>query len=677
MWSRKRDRSRDMSPTNMSHPKAPKPPREPRRDVAAEVGISSEDALLLIDLCPVFQQKNSKGRSCKNGANCPFIHVNKSGKTLYPTVGLSLAKQKRDNPAVGPVISVAESHVDPVLGLTAYLLEHKSPLVVERMMRRDGNLIFIFKEYSASLEVSEIAEQEVVMVRYENGTRPLHKSHGVKLPKLFLHGVKHSAWSSVLEILAGGFQHGAYSIPYGVYSVDVGRQAHLVKSYDGGAAIVFEQTGFPVDITSKKQVQKNEWIANEKGGALPGVCMHRLMPSKMHEYIHHRDSVRIRYVSVKEGLVKAWLRDEFVVQPKGREAIQDANRFRQLMHGKINLPELKPSSTQNSVEADQSGIADLIAVNPARPTPLEARFLRRGSVDAYKNAWDDAHSVNLKPVGNAGATRGGVEWKPTNDVGIASLSFKQEAEDAVAPASATDGGVDYGTGTTIYNHMKADAEVRATTFDVPAMWKTAMEPQTVFSEVSNKQPDRRGFILGAIYYHSTNRGRNVYEELNIPTFDPSESSSSSSRALASQVLPLVLESNRELTDRISSDLDRTIWRCAGTKCGIELTGRNQHDYFKENKLYYCRTCWHSRSNNVTLWRCAATNCGIELTGRNQEDYFKENKLLYCRSCWHSKSNNVTDTCSSATCGKPLTGTRAKDWFRHYGGKYCKACYDKM
>jgi hypothetical protein len=591
VWSRKRDRSRDMSPTNMAHPKTPKPPRAPRRNVAAEIGIDLEAALLLIELCPVFQQKNSKGRSCKNGANCPFIHVNKNGTTLYPTVGLSLAKQKRDNPAVGTDITVAESHVDPVLGLTAYLLEHKSPLVVERMMTRDGNLIFIFKEYSASLEVSEIAEQEIVMVRYEDGTRPLHKSHGVKLPKLFLHGVKTSAWSSVLEILASGFQHGGFpSVPYGVYSVDVGRQAHMVKSYDGGAAIVFEQTGFPVDISTKKQVQKNEWIANKKGGALPGVCMHRLMPSKMHEYIHHRDSIRIRYVSVKEGLVKAWLRDEFVVQPGRRKAIQDAVRFRQLMHGKINVPEPKPSSTQNSVEADQSGIAELITVNPARPTtPLEERFRRMGSVDAYKNALDDAHSVNRKAVENEDATRVGPEWKPTNDVGKASLSFKQDGEDDVAPVSATSTDVDYGAGTTIYNHMKADAEVRATTFDVPAMWKTAMEPQTVFSEVSNKQPDRRGFILGAIYYHSTNRGRNVYEELNIPTFDPSESSSSSSRALASQVFPLVLESNRELMDRISSDLDRTIWRCAGTKCGIELTGRNQHDYFKENKLYYCRT----------------------------------------------------------------------------------------
>ena len=65
----------------------------------------------------------------------------------------------------------------------------------------------------------------------------------VELPKLVLHAVKHYALATVLEILVNGFEHGAHSRPYGIYSVDPGSQGKLVKSYDGGGAVVVGQTG--------------------------------------------------------------------------------------------------------------------------------------------------------------------------------------------------------------------------------------------------------------------------------------------------------------------------------------------------------------------------------------------------------------------------------------------------
>ena len=124
-----------------------------------------------------------------------------------------------------------------------------------------------------------------------NRVRNLHASDNIKLPSLYLHAVKCSAWATVLEICASGFQHGAESVPYGIYSVDVGRQAELVKSYDGGAALVFEACAFAVDISptsaSGKAREYPHWIADKWGGAVPGVCMHRRMASGMHEYTHH------------------------------------------------------------------------------------------------------------------------------------------------------------------------------------------------------------------------------------------------------------------------------------------------------------------------------------------------------------------------------------------------------
>ena len=139
---------------------------------------------------------------------------------------------------MGPVVSASEVLVDPVLGLTSYLIRHASPLVVHRMIEHDNCFIFVFQKYRPSLEVAEIARQGSVEVRMWNRVRTLHASGNIELPSLYLHAVKHSALSTVLAICAAGFQHGAHSIPYGVYSVDPGQYQFpqwLVRTLQGAS----------------------------------------------------------------------------------------------------------------------------------------------------------------------------------------------------------------------------------------------------------------------------------------------------------------------------------------------------------------------------------------------------------------------------------------------------------
>ena len=176
--------------------------------------------------------------------------------------------------------------------------------------------------------------------------------------------------------------------------------------------MVFEACGFPVDISSTNANGKAReypgWIADphQRGGAVPGVVMHRRMASGMHEYIHHQMNCRLRYVSVSKGLVKAWLREEFVVKQGGRQKIQEAVLFRQRLHGDIDSP--------NRVEEERSSGSSerkpVEPVEPARPpTPLEER--RRNAKSQDDVIIVEEH-VEPDPPEIAGSSGIGWEWLP-------------------------------------------------------------------------------------------------------------------------------------------------------------------------------------------------------------------------------------------------------------------------
>ena len=114
----------------------------PSRDLVVEYGITVEIARQHVPVCKLFQQPGYK--SCKDGQNCRRQHVKKD--RLYPTAGLKIAKQHAADPSLAvPSSIVFDVHVDPVLGLTTFLLNHNSRLVVHRMKLVDKCVLFFFK----------------------------------------------------------------------------------------------------------------------------------------------------------------------------------------------------------------------------------------------------------------------------------------------------------------------------------------------------------------------------------------------------------------------------------------------------------------------------------------------------------------------------------------------------
>ena len=174
-----------------------------------ELGIDFATARQYVGVCRDFNKKGFT--SCKDRQTCLWLHA--KGEMLYPTAGLELAKRMAKDLSLGAIFSTPDVHIDPVVGLTSYLIQRGSPLVVSKMIERDNCFIFVFKRCRPSLQVAEIARQGFVPVNLGNGFRCLHKSDSIKLPSLYLHSVKCSAWATILEICVSGFQHGPASIP--------------------------------------------------------------------------------------------------------------------------------------------------------------------------------------------------------------------------------------------------------------------------------------------------------------------------------------------------------------------------------------------------------------------------------------------------------------------------------
>jgi len=95
----------------------------------------------------------------------------------------------------------------------------------------------------------------------------------------------------------------------------------------------------------------------------------------------------------------------------------------------------------------------------------------------------------------------------------------------------------------------------------------------------NVEPDRRGVVPEKVIFHEGTSAETVVHE---PISEPPSA-------------PVSLTS-REESERIRSDLGHEIWRCAGADCGVELVGKKTVDYFKYDRKYFCKACWHK--NNI-------------------------------------------------------------------------------
>ena len=93
----------------------------------SDFGIDFATARQHIGICQDF---NKKGYGCRQGKKCRLLHAkvadlrSDTGTKLYPSAGLELAKRIAKLASIGPVVSASEVHINPVLGLTSYLIRH-------------------------------------------------------------------------------------------------------------------------------------------------------------------------------------------------------------------------------------------------------------------------------------------------------------------------------------------------------------------------------------------------------------------------------------------------------------------------------------------------------------------------------------------------------------------------
>ena len=238
--------------------------------------------------------------------------------------------------------------------------------------------------------------------------------------------------------------------------------------------------------------------------------------------------------------------------------------------------------------------------------------------------------------------------------------------------------------------------------------KAGAKPKTQFDEVSKMEPDRRGFQFGEkVEFHD---GMSAETVLHEPTSEPS----SSRQSLPSQVLPLVLGTSREESERIRHELGREIWKCAAANCDAELGGKKNVHYFKHNHKYFCKACYDGERAFKTkaakvdlkaagreIWKCAAANCDAELDGKKNVDYFRHNHMYFCKACYDgggafkTKAAKVDLKAASAgaaapsaraalpsaqyvcSCGKELVGKKNQDYFKWDRKYFCKDCYDAL
>ena len=116
--------------------------------------------------------------------------------------------------------------------------------------------------------------------------------------------------------------------------------------------------------------------------------------------------------------------------------------------------------------------------------------------------------------------------------------------------------------------------------------------------------------------------------------------------------PLLFETSREDSVRIGSELGpaHEVWLCAAPNCGIRLDGRKGVNWFKQDRKYFCKTCYDvdslryygSRKKAASAgsaapseqWFCDGDGCGRDLTGaKRNQDYFKSDHMFYCGGCY--------------------------------------------
>ena len=531
------------------------------RFAKGELDIPLEIAKRYIPVCGKFTKK---GFTCK-GILCGELHIAKDGK-LRPSLGLYRAVQFHNDPIALPSV-----RIDPVLALQGFLLAQGSGLIVDRMIDKEGAYVFKFADQPIPPHVVEIARQRFVNVEHDGDIRQVCASGDQDAPTLCLHCVKQFSLGSSLDILVNGFDYGAVSSPFGIYTVDanVENQSKMIASYDGGAAIVLKPTGFLVNISTissggKKRKNPYEWLT----GAVPGAILFRRMASNLREYILHQDSVQFHYLSMEHALFDSWVQRW---GPRNVDSVRRAHDMREAMRERRDAV---PASQKSS--AMEKGCCE--AQTPAGPSSSR----RVAMTVAQPRTRSESRSRSPQPSGS------GVEIRPPADIG--------------GPVQMAEGGLSAMARSAQTRYPQRDERFFTPVFDAQAQRTFRGAAMSVDAE-----PDRRGFIRSSVRYLQ-------YENDEAVASSQASGFSQTSLGAVREVLAVeapgmvhsvVREESLDLHERILEITQNApdAWRCAGPGCGVYLRDKSewqrQRNRHARKTYYYCKQCWNT-SNTVAL-----------------------------------------------------------------------------
>ena len=128
-------------------------------------GIDFSVAKKYVRVCAAFKQKGHN--SCRFRDKCPLLHANEkeNGTTLYPTIGLQVAKRMAKDSSISALVLGSEVYVNPIDGLTSFLLEHNSPLIIDKMIEKKDCFVFFFRQYDYPPDLVKIVQQKSILVK--------------------------------------------------------------------------------------------------------------------------------------------------------------------------------------------------------------------------------------------------------------------------------------------------------------------------------------------------------------------------------------------------------------------------------------------------------------------------------------------------------------------------------
>ena len=230
-----------------------------------------------------------------------------------PTEGSRIEEQELSLGVPGAHVATKPPYkLDTTLALTAILLKRKSLHVIAKVEASDKTYTVTLEDQSPDSISVQVALQGCCPV--EASDDKINANWDLPTPTMFLHPAgKRASIDRGVDILCFGLEHSSQK-PHGIYSTaaDIENASRMLASYDGGCAVAFTSDGFIANISEitasgKKRNHKLDWIR----GCPPGVILFRRMMSGLDQYIHNKQSTRIRYVLFDKTGLDSFLQTEF------------------------------------------------------------------------------------------------------------------------------------------------------------------------------------------------------------------------------------------------------------------------------------------------------------------------------------------------------------------------------